>query len=264
MVKCFKKSLVICIIFCWSIFSYAIETATTNVNQFHCAPILKYGLPGSANEYLCRDAYAVGYSYQYKQPLWVAYKLTGESVSKHFKRHNKFAPDKQIPISYRAQLSDYNHSGYDRGHLAPYAAIDISKNSAKQSFLLSNMSPQAISLNRQGWAQLEKYVRFWAKSKGKIWVFTGPIFKGKKPKTIGKDKITVPSAFYKVIYAPEQNEAIAFAMPNKAVKRKQVEKYIVPISQIEQRTGLKFLTSLPLDQRDKLINTQSKMWRTKY
>jgi endonuclease G len=244
--------------------SIAIQTSTKIESNFNCSNFLEYGIPGSTNQYLCRDGYAVGYSYMYKQPLWVAYELTGKSVTRKIKRHDDFQPDLQIPKKYRAEKKDYSRSGYDRGHMAPYAAMDFDKESAKQSFLLSNMSPQKGSLNRQGWAQLEKYVRFWAKSKNKIWVYTGPIFKGKKIKTIGKGKISVPSAFYKIIYAPEQNQTIAFVMPNSKVNRKQVSKYIVPISQIEQRTGLRFLSNLPLEDKSKLVNSSSKMWRVKY
>jgi endonuclease G len=239
-------------------------TTTTDYQSFKCEHYVDYGLPGLADQYLCRDGYAVGYSYKYKQPLWVAYELTGKSVGNKIKRKDKFDADDQIPAAYRAELSDYSKSGYDRGHMAPYASMDFNKESADQSFLLSNMSPQKGGLNRQGWAQLEKYVRFWAKSKEEIWVYTGPIFKGKNQKTIGKNKIAVPSAFYKIIYAPKQNELIAFAMPNERIRKNQVQKYIVQVSQIEQRTGLKFLTMLPAEKRNKLINGTEKMWRTSY
>lgn len=231
----------------------------------YCHSFLEYGNPGRADLYLCRLGYIVGYSYKTKQPIWVAYRLTGQSVSKKIKRHDEFQPDPAVPEKYRAELSDYRKSGYDRGHLAPYAAMDFSKVSAEQSFYLSNMSPQKAGLNRQGWEQLEKDVRFWAGYKKEIYVYTGPIFKNSKShKTIGKNKILVPEYFFKIIYAPITNEAIAFVMPNSRVKKQDVAKYRVSIANIEQRTGLQFLTTLSKDQRIKLINNVPQMWRTSY
>ncbi len=104
-----------------------------------CQGFSQYGIPDhkkKSDMYLCRDGYMVGYNFQTKEPNWVMYKLTSKSVSHRIKRDDAFAPDPTIPLQYRAQLSDYEHSGYDRGHLAPYTAMDFSKESARQSFFL--------------------------------------------------------------------------------------------------------------------------------
>ncbi|MCF6765174.1 DNA/RNA non-specific endonuclease [Thiotrichales bacterium 19S3-7] len=246
-------------------FSDTKPVTTLPVTTTYCHDLLKYGNPAHANLYLCRIGYIVGYNYETKQPRWVAYKLTNSSVSQHIKRHDHFQADPAVPIKYRAELSDYHNNGYDRGHLAPYAAMSFSKESAEESFYLSNMSPQKAGLNRQGWEQLETDVRFWAGYKKEIYIYTGPIFKHvKSHKSIGKNKILVPEYFFKIIYAPKTNEAIAFVMPNAHVNKKDVAKYRVSITNIEQRTGLQFLTSLPKEQRQKLVNNVSKMWRTSY
>jgi endonuclease G len=233
------------------------------VNQA-CQKFLAPGNPGHADLYLCRDGYVTGYNYQTKQPLWVAYELTGKSVAKKIKRHDDFKADLAVPSQYRAELNDFAHSGYDRGHLAPYASLDFNQHSAKQSFLLSNMSPQKAGLNRQGWAELEKYVRFWAVAKEEIYVYTGPIYKKKSVhETIGNG-VAVPDYFFKIIYAPKQHQAIAFVMPNAPVSRKKVTEYRVPIKSIEARTGLQFLTNLPSKERTQLVDQISSMWRTHY
>lgn len=231
----------------------------------YCHDFLKYGNPNQVNLYLCRLGYIVGYDYNTKQPKWVAYELTAKSVSQKIKRKDKFRPDLAVPKQYRAELSDYRKSGYDKGHLAPYSAIDFSKESADQSFYLSNIAPQKSGLNRQGWAQLEKYVRTWAIAKKKVFVYTGPIFKKQKvSKTIGRNKVAVPNYFFKIIYSPNTKEAIAFVMPNARVKKTDVSKYRVSIADIEKRTGLQFLTNLPKNERSILINSVSKMWRVNY
>jgi endonuclease G len=52
---------------------------------------------------------------------------------------------------FRAQIKDYKNSGFDRGHLA--AAADFKdKISYKESFLLTNVSPQVgKGFNRDYW-----------------------------------------------------------------------------------------------------------------
>ena len=237
----------------------------------YCHGFLAYGNPsygvteglGQANLYLCRDGYVVGYNYQTKEASWVAFKLTKSKVANHLKRDDKFKEDNDVPFVYRATLDDYSRSGYDRGHLASYASMDFSKKSADQSFLLSNMLPQKVELNRQGWERLETDERIWANMYNSIYVYTGPIYKKQKNyKTIGDNKIAVPDYFFKIIYVPSNNKAIAFVMPNARVDKTKIANYRVSIKDIQERTGLKFLTNIP--DRDSVINNVSSMWRTAY
>ena len=243
----------------------AANQSETASNQAVCQDFMRYIEINQASRYLCRDGYVVNYNDQTKQPNWVAYRLTAKSVSHKTKREEQFEPDTSIPKAYRAELTDYKNSGYDRGHLAEYASMDFSDRSAKQSFLLSNMSPQKAGLNRHGWAKLESYVRFWAKAKGELYVYTGVIYKNKTPRNfIGKGKVAVPDYFYKVIYAPKQKESIAFVMPNAKVDKKDVAKYRVSIKDIQDRAGVNFFTALPAKERQALLNKVSPMWRTSY
>jgi endonuclease G len=244
--------------------AYSAQPALPITNN-QCSQFVKPGNPGHVDLYLCRDGYITGYDYQTKQPSWVAFKLTGKSVTNKIKRHDKFSADEAVPKQYRAELNDYSHSGYDRGHLAAYSSMDFSKHSAEESFLLSNMSPQTAQLNRGIWKYLESDVRFWAVAMQEIYVYTGPIYKKKKPQKFIGNGVAVPNYFFKIIYAPKQKKAIAFVMPNiKKIKDKKVENYRVSIKNIEDRTGLKFLTNLPANERELLINNVSNMWRTKY
>ncbi|MFV9979313.1 MAG: DNA/RNA non-specific endonuclease [Francisella endosymbiont of Hyalomma asiaticum] len=237
----------------------------------YCHSFLAYGNPsygvteglGQANLYLCRDGYVVGYNYQTKEASWVAFKLTKSKVANHLKRDDKFKEDNDVPFVYRATLDDYSHYGYDRGHLASYASMDFSKKSADQSFLLSNMLLQKVELNRQGWERLETDERIWASMYNSIYVYTGPIYEKQKiHKTIGDNKIAVPDYFFKIIYVPSNNKAIAFVMPNARVDKTKIANYRVSIKDIQERTGLKFLTNIP--DRDSVINNVSSMWRTAY
>lgn len=234
-------------------------------SQAVCQDFMRYIEFNQACRYLCRDGYVVNYNNTTKQPNWVAYRVTSKSISHKTKRKDQFEPDISIHKDYRAELFDYKKSGYDRGHLAEYASMDFSDQSARQSFLISNMSPQRAGLNRHGWSELEKYVRLWAKARGELYVYTGIIHKNKKPHTfIGKNKVAVPDYFYKVIYAPRQKESIAFVMPNKKVEKQEVAKYRASIKEIQTRADVNFFNVLDINERQKLINKVSHMWRTNY
>lgn len=237
----------------------------------YCHDFLIYGNPsfdvteglGQTNLYLCRDGYVVGYNYQTKEASWVAFKLTKSKVANKLKRDDKFKEDSDVPFVYRATLADYSHSGYDRGHLASYASMDFSQKSADESFLLSNMSPQKAGLNRQGWERLETDERIWANMYDSIYVYTGPIYKKQTiHKTIGDNKIAVPDYFFKIIYVPSKNKAIAFVMPNARVDKTKIANYRVSIKDIEQRTGLHFLNNI--SDRSMVVDNVSPMWRTAY
>jgi len=95
--------------------------------------------------------------------------------------------------------SDYIGSGYDRGHMAPAANMGSNKEMF-ESFLMTNMTPQEPTLNRNSWRRIEDSVR-----KGVInpvWIITGAMYDA-NPEMIGpKKNIPVPAAYYKCVYGP--------------------------------------------------------------
>lgn len=229
------------------------------VFAWECGTHVEYGVPGSADQFLCREAYAVGYSYTHKQPLWTAYHISKDSVAKRFKRSNDFKEDQEIPKQYRSLLTDYKGSGYDRGHMAPAATIDVSEEAMQESFLLSNMSPQLPGLNRQGWRYLEEYVRDWTKSRGDLYVFTGPIFSS-TDKHIGNG-VTIPSAYYKIIYdANLPGDAIAFIVPHFPANKEDLRNLIVSVDLVEEKTGLDFMPYVPDDMENKIEEETELLW----
>jgi endonuclease G len=232
-----------------------------SVFAFDCGDHLSWGTPSGADQMLCRSGYAVGYSYAAKQPFWVAYHLTDESVSPSLKRSNDFREDDEIPAQYRSKLSDYKGSGYDRGHLAPNAAMDSTYQSMSESFLLSNMSPQKKGLNRFGWRFLEEDIRKWTVDRGNLFVCTGPLFEGELT-AIGKGVI-VPSHFWKVIFDPNKMEMIGFIFPHTYVPKDDVEKYRVTVDEIEMRASMDFFSLLEDDTEISLENSLPDMWQIK-
>jgi endonuclease G len=108
-------------------------------------------MPGSdavTDAILCNQGYVVGYSGHYKAPLWVAYRLTAASVTPDNGRSNDFREDTRLLASARTTLPDFKHSGFDRWHMAPRAAMDTTPELGSDSFLLSNMAAQSPGFNR--------------------------------------------------------------------------------------------------------------------
>jgi endonuclease G len=207
---------------------------------------------------LCREGYAVGYDFERKTPIWVAYHITKESVEKKFNRSNSFQADRDIPAEYRSTLQDYEHSGYDRGHMAPAATMDFSKESMQESFLLSNMTPQLPGLNRQGWRYLEEYIRTWAEERGELYIVTGALFE-KEDQFIG-DGIRVPSGYFKVVFDLAQCAGLAFIVPQQNISKAQLPDFIVSIDEVEARSGLDFLSLLPDDEEANIEEVINVMW----
>jgi endonuclease G len=189
--------------------------------------------------------FSLQYSEEHEQPLWVAYELTKSETKNKFKRTNKFLQDPKIS-SKTANNKDYSKSGYDRGHLAPASDMGWSKQTMAESFYYSNISPQRPGFNRGIWKKLETQVRAWAKEYKAIYVATGPILNNHS-KAIGKNKVSVPAAFYKVILLVDDNgesKAIGFVMKN-ARSKSLVKSFATSVDEVEQQTGLDFFYHLP-------------------
>jgi len=218
---------------------------------------LSFGVPGKADTIIDREGYALGYIEYHEQPAWVIYKMTRvEATTKAAKRGDDFREDPQIPTG-SATLADYRRSGYDRGHLAPAADMAFSVRTMSESFYLSNMSPQRPKFNRGVWKDLEEQVRRFAIAEGEIMVVTGPILPKTKSITIGNNKVTVPTHYYKVIYdLTPPRKMIGFILPNEGSKR-PLQDFTVTVDAVEAATGLDFFSLVPQPAQEQMESTIS-------
>ena len=197
------------------------------------------------NEHIiCHTGYCLSYDINYKLAKWVAYELTIAETQGTFTRNDKFKPDPQVTKN-SASLNDYKKSGYDRGHLAPAADMKWSAEAMRESFYLSNMSPQDKSFNRGIWKKLEEQVRDWAVENKAIYITTGPILEPGLP-TIGPNQIPIPKAFYKVIldYTQPEVKAIGFIIQNQG-STLPLSTFALSIDEIEKQTHIDFFSKLP-------------------
>ena len=224
-----------------------------------CKEFTTFGVPGYSGDLLCRKGFLLSHDSDRKTPVWVVERMTREQVSgRRHKRSNNFRPDSDLPKGRRAELSDYKGSGYDRGHMAPAANMAWDERAMSESFYLSNMVPQVgVGMNRGIWMELEKKVREWAQERGELYVYSGPIYKEGAIRTIGRNKVAVPGFLFKVILDPRQREAIALIMPNRALDTVDMPKYLVPVREVEKRTGLEFFSTLSLEEQERIETTKA-------
>lgn len=229
-----------------------------------CDNLLPYGYPTAAigvhTMQLCRRAYVVDYDLEFKDPLYSAEHLLGSHV-KGDEPRSQFQEDHQVPEASRATNSDYVGSGYDKGHMSPAGDFHDDTIEMQESFLLSNMVPQAPANNRVVWRGIEMFVRKQAVARGDIFIITGPIFSSTNRQYIGEDQIEVPEATFKVVIDTKKNEGIAFIVPNNnSVKGHKPIEYVHPIADVETAITRNLTPNLGGEKAEELKNVVAKSY----
>ena len=143
--------------------------------------------------YVKTDIYEVMYSEKLEQPLWVKYTVacTGAGASR---KGMDFYTDKKIHTS---DAKDYAFNVYDKGHCAPAADFNCTREMLFKTFSYLNCTLQNERLNRVHWRLLEDYERLLAYTEGPVNVEIRMVF-DKNPKRVPAGA-AIPSAFYKII-----------------------------------------------------------------
>jgi len=206
---------------------------------------LRTFLPSSTGEIVHHKYYSLSYAEQHEQAEWVAYTMDREMLNKpNVNRFGMFNQDDDVKTK-SAEHRDYNNSGYTRGHLVPAGDMAFDTVAMRETFLMSNVSPQIKAFNNGIWKELEENTRDWTYTNGKLYIITGPILKN-VTQTIGQEnKVTVPSGFFKVLldFESPEKKGIAFIIPNE-LSKKRLEDYMVTIDEVESLTGLDFFDNM--------------------
>ncbi|HEX3596254.1 MAG TPA: DNA/RNA non-specific endonuclease [Polyangiaceae bacterium] len=228
------------------------ETAARSI---HVALGLPHDGDDSDDTLLDESAFLVSYNARLHDPNWVAWHLEASDLG-HAHRHDSFRPDDALPDDvYRVSPHDYARTSYDRGHLCPFADRNGTTESARRTFLMTNMEPQLHELNAGPWEKLEQSERAWAiEPEAALFIVAGGVF-DENPTRIGHD-VAVPRATYKIVVVLRRGQGakdvtlatrtVAVEMPNEpGVGRRPWREFVTTIDRIEADTGYDFLSSIP-------------------
>lgn len=148
---------------------------------------------------LINGHYTVVYSYEHNVPILVSwnlhkYDLMGEGTRKGL----NFRSDKRLKRP-RVSSSDYRKSGYQRGHMCPAGDWLADGQKMKATFLMSNIAPQAPSLNTGQWKQDEILTRYLALKFDSVHIECAPIFNKNTIRKIRKRNISIPDGYWKSV-----------------------------------------------------------------
>lgn len=200
--------------------------------------------------------FELGYSNTRSNPLWVTYRLTNQKDDGVDKRQTKFITD--MRTSAMIVHEHFNRSGYDRGQLAPNYAIGsmCDDEAQKETFLMSNISPQSKALNQRWWERLER-VEFdhFTRIFDMVWVIAGPVFSDVSVQ-LPNGPVQVPTEFYKIYIAHKSGQwhVLAFLVGQGVEGKEPLTQYRTSIANVQTKTGLDFFPELSYEQKDRLVS----------
>jgi len=224
----------------------AAKTVAEGAESVHGRLEMPAPLTDRPEQLLHRVAYTVSYNKDTRLPNWVAWRLTAGHTTGPYKRKGvNFEEDTEVPEP-RATHWDYYNSGYDRGHMCPSGDNRWDAKAQEQSFLFTNICPQNHQLNTGDWNEMEKQCRRWAEEYGELYIVCGPLlYASSKHKAIGRNRVVVPEAFFKVVLCmKDRPKAIGFIYKNAAGNRPKGD-YVNTIDEVERLTGIDFFAALP-------------------
>lgn len=217
----------------------------------HCG---SYGCPSGApsnNDVVERSIYILSNNRSTKFADWTAYKVTPSTIDGPSRSRN-WKADPAIYSSYTLEPNDYDDAhavlGTDRGHQVPLASFSNTSTWADTNYL-SNITPQSSDLNQGPWVKLENAVRNYVRTGQDVYVVTGPLYEwyfGSLPQA--NEGHTIPSGYFKVAITISGSgwvEASAFIMEQNSGRYDNYCAKEVTINQVESRTGLNIMPSLP-------------------
>lgn len=143
----------------------------------------------SVDTIITTPIYTSYYSYKTHTPLFVVYKLyKGGGVCS--RKGMNFESDKVLQTS---TYDDYNHSGYDIGHLCNAEDFAFDCDKEKSTFKFYNTIPQRPNLNRGIWSKYESSIRKLSQTDSLLIICGGYNFIGKIGKTM------IPTICFKIV-----------------------------------------------------------------
>lgn len=149
--------------------------------------------------------YKISYNSSKGTPNWVAWHLQSEDVGSAARQDN-FRADNTLPATwYKVVSTSYSGSGFDRGHNCPSADRTSTVAANSSTFYMTNMIPQAPTLNQGPWAGLEDFIRnTMVGPNNEAWIYMGSygntgVGSNGAYAVIDNGKVLVPNKVWKVV-----------------------------------------------------------------
>ena len=228
--------------------------------------------PANAGNYLLvHPEFTIGYNAPRGIPNWVSWHLDRADLGQS-PRQNNFRPDAALPRQfYQVSPASYSRSGFDKGHNCPSGDRTADLDANANTFLMSNMVPQAPHNNQQTWAHLEEYGRSQVQRGQEIYVIMGSYGRGGTGKegyleTLDQGRVTVPARIWKVmVILPDGLNDLQRIATDPGVRVLAVDtpndnntvspdwrQYLTSVDKIEAATGLDLLSALPREAQARL------------
>lgn len=218
-------------------------------------------LDDSTGNYLLRKQYyALSYSQARGTPNWVSWHLFQGDLGST-PRQDDFRPDNTLPVGwYQVPSNAFSGSGFDRGHNCPSGDRTISVDANSSTFLMTNMIPQAPTMNQGVWAKMEDSLRRLVNMGSEIYIVMGSFGSGGTgdngfATTVNSGQVTVPATVWKIaLIIPNGNNdssrvdpssrLIAVSIPNANAATGSWKNYRTTVDAIEAATGYNLLDRL--------------------
>ena len=211
------------------------------------------------NYLMVKPYFVLSYNNSKGIPNWVSWQVTAPDLG-DAPRKQTFDSDTTLPFGFTVVTQrDYDHSGFDRGHMCPHSDRAANQDMSFATFVMTNIIPQAPNVNRRAWEQLESYCReLVSREHDRLYITSGPAGQGgrgsKGPaQSLADGKVTVPAACWKIIVVEpddggddlarisQNTRVIAVIVPN---DQEQVGEewsgFRTSAAAVERETGLHF------------------------
>jgi endonuclease G len=168
--------------------------------------------------YLKTDIFTIVYSEVLQQPKWVKYTVLCPTGTAPRKGMDFYAQ----PNLITSDNADYAANIYDKGHCAPAADFNCTKEMLFKTFTYANCVLQHERLNRGVWRLLESYERELAKT-NTVSVEIRMVYSTTSLKL--PTGATVPDGFYKIITFGNKTEKYYF--PNTSPVSSDFKTYLI-------------------------------------
>ena len=195
--------------------------------------------------------FSIAMSKSRRLAFYTAVNIDGNQLVDVKRSNDRWYFDPRIDEAYQIGPEFYQSNDIDRGHLVrrrdPNWGVEAVK-ANEHTFHFTNCSPQHKNFNQKAWLDLEDYLLDNARDHSvKVSVFTGPVF---REDDVSYRDAQIPDQFWKVAVMLKDDAALsatAYLQTQEDLIGGDLEfvygqfgTYQVPVTQIEELTGLDF------------------------